>query len=185
MAKNNGWKTLDGQNVEDVYEAIRQTYLDAVERNSGAVFAYIGTDSQNIGQKFTSFVQCIALHTFDDTGIGKGGRVFYIRHLESRHRNRNKRLLREIEISVTLAQKIEPIFSELDIPFEIHADINSDPGNDNQNKSHEVHDAAVGWIAGMGWEVRTKPQAFVASIIADRHVRGVRKIKPIRKKGKK
>lgn len=170
------WKTLEGKPINDIYEAIRDENKLASD-SGGIVIAYVGTDGQNINNKWTSFVQCVALHRFDDCGCGKGGRVFYIRHLEKRYHNRAQRLLREAEISIKLGQKLEPIFNELGIPFEVHADVNSFAGNNNENKSNEVHDAVKGWIESMGWTCRTKPQAFVASIVADRHTRGIRPAK--------
>jgi len=100
--------------------------------------------------------------------------VFYIRFIERRYHNRNKRLLREAELAVNLGQKLEPLFTELKIPFEVHADVNSYAGDHGENLSNEVHDTVKGWIESMGWVCRTKPEAFVASIVADRHTRGVR-----------
>jgi len=173
-----GWKTLEGVPIEDVFEAIKienQLALDI----GGMVIAYIGTDGQNLGNRGTSFVQCVAIHKYDDCAIGKGGRVFYIRHIERRYENRQRRLLREAEIAINLAQKLEPLFTELEIPFEVHADVNSYAGPNGENKSNEVHDAVKGWVESFGWICRTKPDAFVASIVADRHTRG---IKPKKKK---
>lgn len=167
------WKTLEGDHVESIYDEITKE-VNSTDTNGGVVFAYIGCDGQNLGKSHTSFVQCVALHKFDASGIGKGGRVYYIRHLEKRYFNRQQRLLREAEISVNLAQKLEPLFTELDVPFEVHADVNSVPGKNKENKSNEVHDAVKGWIESMGWVCRTKPQAFVASIVADRHTRSVK-----------
>lgn len=183
MAKN-GWKTLAGADIENVQREIRNEYEKSIERD-GHIFAYVGTDGQNIGTKATSFVQCVALHIFDDTGIGKGGRVYYIRHMEDPYKSMQQKLLREVELSINLAQKMEPLFDELGIPFEVHLDVNSDPGKYGQNKSNVVHDASQGWGESYGFTVKTKPDAFVASIVADYHVRGVRKIKPMRKKVKK
>lgn len=167
------WKTLDGQSIDSIYDAIK-TEVSIVDKQGGVVFAYIGTDGQNLGKKSTSFVQCVALHKFDENGMGRGGRVFFIRHLENLYINRKQRLLREAELSINLAQKLEPLFSELDIPFEVHADVNSVAGKNKENKSFEVHDTIKGWIESMGWVCRTKPQAFVASIVADRHTRSIR-----------
>lgn len=181
------WRTLEGVPIEDIYEAIRHENDTALEAG-GMLIAYIGTDGQNLGNRGTSFVQCVALHRYDDCATGKGGRVFYIRHIERRYENRQKRLLREAEIAINLAQKLEPLFTELDIPFEVHADVNSYPGPNNENKSNQVHDTVKGWIESFGWECKTKPEAFVASIVADRHTRGVKpkKGRPFgkRKKGK-
>jgi len=178
-----GWKTLEGTPIEDVYEAIRTENQLALD-SGGLLIAYVGTDGQNLGGRGTSFVQCVALHRYDDCASGKGGRVFYIRFVERRHENRAKRLLREAELSINLTQKLEPLFTELEIPFEVHADVNSYAGKNNENKSHEVHDAIKGWVESMGWICKTKPDAFVASIVADRHTRGIKikKKKPFAKR---
>jgi uncharacterized protein len=169
----NGWKTLEGERIDNIHNEIRKE-IELVDEAGGIVFAYIGCDGQNIGKKYTSFVQCVALHKFDDTGTGKGGRVYYIRHLEARYFNRNKRLLREAEIAINLASNLEPLFTEMDIPFEVHADVNSEPGKNNENKSNDVHDMIKGWITGMGFICKTKPQAFVSSIVCDRHTRSIK-----------
>jgi len=174
MNKENGWKTLEGVHINNIYDAIRETY-DFMDKKGGFILAFLGTDSQNIGQKFTSFVQCVALHMVDSNGIGKGGRVYYIRHLESRHHNRQKRLLREAELSIKLGQKLEPLLNELDIPFEIHADVNSHAGDRKQNKSYDVHDAVKGWIESqLNVPCIMKPNAWLASIVCDKHTRSVK-----------
>ena len=136
--------------------------------------AYVGSDGQNLGTRGTSFVQCVALHRYDDCATGKGGRVFYIRHVERHYTDRSSRLMREVEISINLTEKLAPLFEELDIPFEVHVDVNSVPGPNGENKSYTVHDAAKGWVESHGWVCKTKPDAFVASIIADRHTRGTK-----------
>lgn len=167
------WRTLDGIPVDDIYTAIREENDKARDQN-GILIAYIGTDGQNLGPRGTSFVQCIALHRYDDCATGKGGRVFYIRFIERKYDNRNKRLLREAELAINLAQKLEPIFSELKIPFEVHFDVNSYAGMNGENLSNAVHDTVKGWGESMGFVCKTKPEAFVASIVADRHTRGIR-----------
>jgi len=167
------WRTLEGDPIDNIYDAIREENQKAHDSN-GIIIAYIGTDGQNLGTRGTSFVQCVALHRYDDCATGKGGRVFYIRFIEKQYKERTNRLFREAELSIKLGQKLEPIFAELGIPFEVHADVNSYAGPHGENLSNEVHDAIKGWIESMGWSCKTKPQAFVASIVADRHTRGVR-----------
>ena len=172
-----GWRTLEGVPIADIYDAICAENKKVTDEN-GMLIAYVGCDGQNIGRDYTSFVQCVALHNIKDTGRGAGGRVFFIRHLEKRYFERNRRLLREAEIAINLTQKLQPLLDELGIVFEVHADVNSNPAYE----SNSVHDAIAGWIQSMGWECKTKPDAFVASIVADRHTRGCRfrkKKKPI------
>lgn len=169
----NTWKTLDGVVISDIHDMLRSEIKKSND-NEWVSFAYVGTDGQDLSSRFTSFVQCIAIHRCDMDGIGKGGRVFYVRHTEKRYWDINSRLLREAELSIQLAQNISHIFKELHVPFEVHADVNSYAGDKNQNKSNQVHDVVKGWIAGLGFKCKTKPEAFVASIAADRHTRSVR-----------
>lgn len=180
--KYTGWKTLHGERIESIYDQLDETFAEARDKGYECI-AYIGTDSQNLG-KVTSFVQVVAVHILRDTGRGDGGRVFYVRHTEKRYTSRRERLLREAELSINLAQKINPVCEKWGVDFEVHADVNSDPGENNENKSNEVHDAVAGWIRGMGYTCKTKPHAFVAAIVADRHVRGVRHPRKLRSTSK-
>lgn len=176
------WKTLNGAKIESVYDKLEETFKYAYDNNYDCV-VYIGCDSQNIGTK-TSFVQVVAVHIIRDSGRGDGGRVFYVRHVEKRYESRRNRLLREAELSIKLAQKINPVCEKWGINFEVHADVNSDPGINNENKSYEVHDAYLGWVRGMGYKCKSKPDAWVASIVADRHVRGFREPRKIKRRSK-
>lgn len=169
------WRTLEGTPIDDLFDAIREENKLTSDAG-GVLMAYIGTDGQNLGTRGTSFVQCVALHRYDDCSAGKGGRVFYIRFIERMYENRNKRLLREAELAINLAQTLEPLFTELRIPFEVHFDVNSYAGDHGENLSNAVHDTVKGWGESMGFVCRTKPEAFVASIVADRHTRGVRPV---------
>ena len=172
------WKTLKGIKIESIYSMLEDTFRDAHDLNYDCM-VYVGTDSQNVSVN-TSFVQVVAVHINRDEGRGDGGRVFYVKHMERRYISRPERLLREAELSINLAQKISPVCEDWGINFEVHADVHSDPGVNGENKSHEVHDAVKGWIEGMGFVCKTKPGAWVASIVADYHVRGIRTSRPAR-----
>lgn len=176
------WKTLDGDRIDSIYDQMRETFQEAYNRDEDCM-VYVGTDSQNIGRN-TSFVQVVAIHVIRASGSGAGGRVFYVRHIERRYDNRRERLLREAELSINLAQKINPVCEEYGIEFEVHADVHSKPGKNGENKSHEVYDAVSGWVKGMGYQCVCKPGAFVASIVADRHTRGVKRPRPMTKRRK-
>jgi len=180
---SNGWKTLEGQVVDDIYDEVVKEHHKS-KMSNGLLFAYIATDSQNIGQRGTSFVQCLVLHKFNDCAIGNGARVYYIKHMEQRYKNRQRRLLREAELSINLTQKLEPLLTEFGIEFEVHADVNSYAGDHGQNKSHDVHDSVKGWIESFGWKCKTKPHAWAAAIVADRHTKGrkARKQRPFIKR---
>lgn len=167
---SNNWKTLEGEPINDLYLAIR-TESEKVETEGGDLVAYVGCDGQNIGRLYTSFVQVVCLHTIRASGQGGGGRVFFVRHLEKRYKDKTQRLLREAELAIKLAQRLHPLFDELGILFEVHADVNSDP----KWLSNRVHDTVKGWIEAMGFQCKTKPNgSFAASIVADRHTRSIK-----------
>ncbi len=163
------WRTLENEPIEDVYEAIKEEQY-AADSMGGQLYAYFGTDGQNLGNRGTSFVQCIVLHIHNESGIGKGARCFYIRHIERKHEVRFTRLLREAEVTIKLMNKVSPLFDELDIPWEVHVDINSNP----RWASYEAYKVCKGWFEGLGVSAVFKPHAWVASIVADRHTRGVK-----------
>lgn len=173
------WKTLEGKPIENIFSAIRSD----VESFNGTFFAYIGTDSQTIpGKSRTDFVQCVALHKYNENGIGKGGRVYYIKFPEKMYVSMHKRLFREAELAIKLGKKMEPLFDELGIEFEVHCDVNSYAGKDNENKSNSVHDSVKGWVESMGWVCKTKPNAVIGSIVADRMTKNKKRNRPFRKK---
>jgi hypothetical protein len=50
-----------------------------------------------------------------------------------------------------------------EVPLEIHADINPDP----KHESNKALQQAVGYILGMGYEFKVKPESYCASHCAD------------------
>ena len=62
-----------------------------------------------------------------------------------------------------VAYEIAPLLDLYDIPLEIHADINPNPIHD----SNKALQSAVGYILGMGYEFKVKPDAQAASHCAD------------------
>jgi hypothetical protein len=166
MNKNH-WHTLEGNSISSIYDFIEKEIEEKINQNCKTIL-YIGTDSQNIRDKWTSFVQVVCLHFIDKgTGIGIGGRVAYIRHVEALHTSNLRRLIREAEISINLAKSLEPIISKFDLDFEVHADVNSDP----KYESHAAYSTVYGWITSLGYNCVPKPGSWVASIVADRHTR--------------
>jgi hypothetical protein len=166
--RKNTWRTLSGiAQIDDIYEQLRIEFTDPRWAKSKV---YVGCDSQNLGKSNTSFVQVVCVHHWDASGMGKGGRVFFIRHIERRYKSLFQRLLREAEISIKLAQVIQPICSEFEVDFEVHADVNPK----RTEGSYIAYNSVKGWIESMGFECHTKPSSWAASIVADVHVRGIR-----------
>jgi len=123
----------------------------------------VGTDSVKLGYNFvfTSAICVLNDNNFYDR------RYFYCRQslLDDSYLDLSKRLLKETSDSIDLAMKIRECITLANI--EIHADVNSD----FSHKSSKYNNMLKGYISGCGFSVKTKPQSFVASSIADLHTR--------------
>ena len=121
----------------------------------------IGTDSEGKIGKQVDFVTAIIVHR-----IGAGGVYFWKRTLTSTFYTLRDRIYQEALISIEFAQDLLEIVKDEEIlacGLEIHLDVGR-VGN-----TRDVITEVVGMIRGSGFEVKTKPDSFGASKIADRH----------------
>jgi len=142
------WKTLSGAAIGDVLTELRQ--LVAAEAHE----LHIGTDAKRRGDH-TDFVTVIALLT-----PTYGGRVFYRGERTPRSRSLAHQLFYEVELSLRTATAIS---DELGIPITIHVDANED----QRHRSSRYVQALAGMVAGYGYDVRVKPEAWCATHVAD------------------
>lgn len=129
----------------------------------------VGTDSQKHGRGY-KFATVILITTHEDLGgvtVGRGGIVLAATyHNEFKLKNKelvNERMVYEVGKSVEAAYEIAALLDLYDVPMEIHADINPNP-NFESNKALQQ---AVGYILGMGYEFKVKPDAYCATHCAD------------------
>lgn len=105
---------------------------------------------------------------------GEGGRFFLkqIKYSQKKFYNMRERVLEEVLLSCKLAllfredlrQSVKERDQDLDYRFQyIHADIGSDGATKDMIKE------VTGLIRGNGFEPKIKPEAFVASTVADRY----------------
>jgi predicted RNase H-related nuclease YkuK (DUF458 family) len=128
-------------------------YVKDFLANNSDTTIYVGCDSQN--ERYTTYAVVIVLHN-----SGKGGHVLYAKDIVNRIPDRFTRLWNEVEYSLQTAM----ILSENGIePNYIDLDLNPDP----KYKSNQVLRAALGYIESMGYTPRCKPEAMVASYVAD------------------
>lgn len=123
----------------------------------------VGTDSE--GKEDPLFVTAVVIHR-----EGQGGRFFYKKIKNDKKYTLRTRIYEETMISLSLAikirEKIENKLIEI-MPnnyknLEIHTDI----GQAGETK--EMIKEIVGMIKGNGFNVKIKPEAFGATVIADR-----------------
>ncbi len=105
---------------------------------------------------------------------GEGGRFFLkkVSYGDKKFYNWHQRILEEVLLSIDLAltlreslnQKLKAITEPLDYQFRyIHADV----GENGVTK--EMIKEVTGLIRGNGFEPKIKPEAYVASVVADRY----------------
>jgi predicted RNase H-related nuclease YkuK (DUF458 family) len=116
---------------------------------------YVGTDSQNVGES-TIYATVIVFHN-----SGKGGHVLYSKVVLPKINDRWTRLWKEVEFSVQAAEQLKdeaiPKVGYIDL------DLNPDP----KYKSNQVLRSAIGYVESMGYKARVKPNAIMASCVAD------------------
>lgn len=118
----------------------------------------IGTDSQRHGKR-TKFTTVILL-----INKGNGGNIFYKNEYMKNYSSIKEKMIAEVAVTMEVAQEICWVLDLYDVDFEIHADINSKPNA----RSHVALSEAVGWVRGMGYTFKAKPDAYAASHCADK-----------------
>lgn len=122
----------------------------------------VGTDSELLSDKNADFVTAIVVHR-----IGNGGRYFYRRFELGKFHTLRDRIIREALISVDVAKDVLLELKKFPLPdfeFEIHADIGE------HGPTKVLIQEVVGMVRANNFEVRTKPESYAASNVADRHV---------------
>lgn len=138
----------------------------------------IGTDSQKITKTLYKFATVILITSTEDLGggviWGRGGMIisatynhdFMKKEVEAKNRDKelvNERMVFEVGKSIEVATQIAQLLDLYEIKMEIHADINPDP----KHESNKALQSAVGYILGMGYDFKIKPDAWAASTAAD------------------
>lgn len=77
-----------------------------------------------------------------------------------------ERMILEVSKSVEIAYHICDLLDKYKVDLEVHADINTDPNF----KSNQALKDAMGYIMGMGFVFKAKPDAFASSSCADKIV---------------
>lgn len=141
---------------------VRAKILDFIEGSVGLPYRLIiGTDSQPKNGEGVDFVTVIIVHR-----IGFGGIYFWRRLVEKKKLVLRSRIYQEATLSLSAAEEFLTTFRNDGITkydLEIHVDIGM--AGDTREMIGEV----VGMVRGSGFIVKTKPDAYGASKVADRH----------------
>jgi predicted RNase H-related nuclease YkuK (DUF458 family) len=154
------WRRLNGQKIElPIKEAVEQTILR--EREKGhRLKVCIGSDSQVKG-KVVEFATVIVF-----LREKKGGFMFISNSKEKAGMGLRERMIMEVAKSIEIAYALCDLLDKHNVELEVHADINTDP----HFQSNLALKEAMGYILGMGFVFKAKPDAFASSSCADKMV---------------
>jgi len=131
----------------------------------------IGTDSQKVSEFKYKFATVILITTYEDLGgvkVGRGGmmvyRTFYHEYKASDKEIINERMVFEVSKSIEVAYEISTLLDLYEVKLEIHADINPNP----IHESNKALQQSVGYILGMGYDFKIKPESWASSSCADK-----------------
>ena len=160
MEQKQQWRKLNGERIK-IPIADEVTNVLMREREAGhEMKVCIGTDSQVKGLE-TEFATVIVF-----IRKGKGGFMYIQNEATKQRMSIKQRMLMEVGKSIEVAYALCNIFSRYSVDMEVHADINTNPNF----KSNDALKEAMGYIVGMGFAFKAKPDAFASSSCANKVV---------------
>ncbi len=154
------WRKLNGEPIiDDISTEVEHIILKEKE-NGYKLKVCIGTDSQVTGES-TEFATVIVF-----VRPKHGGFMLISSEKTKRPFSLKERMIEEVNRSIQIAYKICPLLDQYQVDLEVHADINTNP----QFKSNSALSEAMGYILGMGFVFKAKPDAFASSYCANKIV---------------
>jgi predicted RNase H-related nuclease YkuK (DUF458 family) len=141
--------------IEEVEKAIERETLQG-----NKLKVCIGTDSQVKGN-ITDFATVIVF-----LREGRGGFMYIHQEKSSQKMSIKERMLTEVQKSIEISYRLCDLLDLYDVDLEVHADINTNP----MFKSNQALHEAMGYILGMGFVFKAKPEAFASSCCANKMV---------------
>ena len=154
------WRKFNGDPLD---LPIRQAVENTIKRESNKGYhlkVCIGTDSQVKGSD-TEFATVIVF-----LREGHGGFMFIHNEKTKNRYSIKERMLVEVAKSIEIAYDLCHLFTLYNVDMEVHADINTNP----HFKSNDALKEAMGYILGMGFAFKAKPEAFASSSCANKVV---------------
>ena len=152
------WRRFNGDRIElPIKEAVEKTII----RETAAGYRLkvcIGTDSQVRG-KIIEFATVIVF-----LREKKGGFMFISNYNTDKPMKIKERMITEVAKSIEVAYSLCDLLDKYDVELEVHADINTDPAFQSNVALRE----AMGYILGMGFVFKAKPDAFASTYCADK-----------------
>lgn len=154
------WRKFNGEPIELPIKAAVEQAIKREAEAGNRLKVCIGTDSQVKGKE-TEFATVIVF-----LREGRGGFMFIHNDKSKQPFSIKERMLVEVAKSIEVAYELCDLFTQFDVDMEVHADINTNP----QFRSHEALREATGYILGMGYAFKAKPEAFASTSCANKIV---------------
>lgn len=154
------WRKFNG---ERLINPIQEEVEKAILREKAAGYRLkicIGADSQVKGNVIEFATVIVFLRE------KKGGFMYICNEKSFADMSIKERMITEVSKSVQIAYSLCELLDKYDVELEVHADINTDPSF----KSNVALRDAMGYILGMGFVFKAKPDAFASSYCADKMV---------------
>lgn len=160
MEQEQQWRKLNGERIKiPIAEQVNTVLMHETEMGH-EMKVCIGTDSQLKG-RITEFATVIVF-----IRKGKGGFMYIHNEISRQRMSIKERMLAKVGKSIAVAYELCNIFGRYSVDMEVHADINTNPNF----KSNDALKEAMGYIVGMGFDFRAKPEAFASSSCANKVV---------------
>lgn len=154
------WRKFNGEVLKQSIKVAVEEVIMREHDSGNKLKVCIGTDSQVKGAETEYATVIVFLRE------GKGGFMFIHNEKTMQKSSIKERMLLEVAKSIEIAYELCDLFTLYDVDMEVHADINTNP----QFKSNEALREATGYILGMGFAFKAKPEAFASSSCANKIV---------------
>lgn len=154
------WRKLTGEYLRNYIEDEVQGAILREKELGHTLKVCIGTDSQVKGSH-TEFATAIVF-----IRKGSGGFMYLNNEVTREKMSIKQRMMTEVSKSIEVAYHLCNVFTNHNIDMEVHVDINTNP----VYKSNDALKEAIGYITGMGFAFKAKPDAFASSCCANKVV---------------
>lgn len=154
------WRRLNRDPLESSLKESVENVLKNEIAKGNKLKVCIGSDSQIKGEIVEYATVIVFLRE------QKGGFMYVSSERKKQTIGIKERMINEVARSVQVAYSLCSLLDTYQIELEVHADINTDP----EFPSNVALKEAMGYILGMGFTFKAKPDAFASSCCADKMV---------------
>lgn len=156
----NQWQKYNGEIIHASISEEVECILKKESELGNKLKVYIGTDSQ-VKRKVVEFATVIVF-----LREHRGGFMYIHKDRVFHQMSIKERMLTEVQKSIDIAYLLCPLLEKNQIDLEIHADINTNPSF----QSNVALKEAMGYIMGMGFIFKAKPESFASTNCANKMV---------------